>query len=335
MQQMNQDSGQSAAPSVVVVTTMKDEGAYILDWISHYKALGVDEFVIFTNDCSDPTDHILRCLHRMGVVEHRFSRVMRRGPHKSALMWAGYEPKVAQADWVLVIDVDEYLQINEGDASLPQLLAIRAEGGADAVSFVWRVFGNAGVETADHGPVPQVFAQAEPETGAADEHRFFKTAYRNNGKFDRLGVHRPFLAVPASEVNWQLADGTRLPPTEIEGALFVREAYGYSAAQLNHYALRSRDGFLNKKARGRANHFTSSIEPGYWHKFNKNDVEDRRLADNFTAALDIKADLLKDANLREYHESALVWHRRRGRKARISAEGQAFLQQLEAVKRSA
>lgn len=326
---MKQDSGSSAAPNVVIVTTMKDEGAYILDWISHYKALGVDDFVIFTNDCSDQTDHILRCLHRKGVVEHRFNRVMRRGPHKSALMWAEYEPTVAEADWVLVIDVDEYLQINEAVVSLPKLLAARAESGADAVSFVWRVFGNSGVGTADHGPVPQVFTRAETETGSEDDHRFFKTAFRNNGKFDRMGVHRPFLAVPASEVNWQLADGTRLPAAEVEGALFARGEYGYSAAQLNHYALRSRDGFLNKKARGRANHFTSSIEPGYWHKFNKNDEEDRRLADNFATALEIKAELLADAQLREYHEASLIWHRRRGRKARISAEGQAFLQLID------
>lgn len=327
---MKQDSRQAGAPRVVVVTTMKDEGAYILDWISHYKALGVDDFVVFTNDCSDPSDHILRCLHRSGVVEHRFSRVMRRGPHKSALMWAEYEPAVASADWVLVIDVDEYLQINSGPATLPGFLAEREAAGADAVSFVWRVFGNAGVETADHAPVPQAFVRAEAETGGAGEYRFFKTAFRNNGKFERMGVHRPFLAVPAAEVNWQLADGTRLPEAEIEGALSVRGSYGYGAAQLNHYALRSRDGFLNKKARGRANHFTAGIEPGYWHRFDKNETEDRRLAEGFAAALEIKAELLTDPKLREYHEAAQVWHRRRGRKARISGEGQAFLRQLEA-----
>lgn len=330
---MTQDSGRTGAPKVVVVTTMKDEGAYILDWISHYKSIGVSDFVIFTNDCSDPTDHILRCLHRMGVVEHRFSRVMRRGPHKSALMWAEYEPKVAEADWVLVVDVDEFLQINSGDGTLPGLLAARPD--ADAVSFVWRIFGNAGVQVVDHPPVPQAFVRAEPAEGRPDEHRFFKTAFRNNGKFDRMGVHRPFLAVPPAEVNWQLADGTVLPEQELEGALHVRGGYGYSAAQLNHYALRSRDGFLNKKARGRANHFTSSIEPGYWLKFDKNEEEDRRLADSFSAALRIKEELLQDARLREYHELALVWHRRKGRKARISTEGQAFLKNLEDTRSTA
>ncbi|OED48424.1 hypothetical protein AB838_10890 [Rhodobacteraceae bacterium (ex Bugula neritina AB1)] len=115
---MTQNSGRAGSPNVVVVTSMKDEGPYILDWISHYKSIGVSDFVVFTNDCSDPTDHILRCLHRMGVIEHRFSRVMRRGPQKSALMWAESEPKVAAADWVMVVDVDEYLLVNSGDGLL-------------------------------------------------------------------------------------------------------------------------------------------------------------------------------------------------------------------------
>lgn len=320
---------QTDAPKVVVVTTMKDEGAYILDWISHYKALGVEDFLVFTNDCSDPTDHILRCLHRLGVVDHRFNRVMRRGPHKSALMWAEYEPKVVAADWVLVIDVDEYLQINNGADSLPELLAARQDAGADAVSFVWRVFGNAGVQEVNHGPVPQAFVRAEPAHGGAEDYRAFKTAFRNNGKFERMGVHRPFLAVPAGQVNWQLADGTRLTEEGVAEGLYAGGEYGYEVAQLNHYALRSREGFLLKRARGRANHVLATIEHDYWHRFDRNEVEDRRLADGFAPALAIKAELLRDAKLREYHDAAQVWHRRRGRKARLSAEGQAFLQRLE------
>ena len=122
------------APKITVVTTMKDEGPYILDWIAHYRSLGVTDFVVFTNDCSDPTDHILRCLNRLGCVHHRFNRVMRRGPHKSALMWAQYEPAVREADWVMVIDVDECLQIDAGDGTLPGLINMYPE--VDAISFV-------------------------------------------------------------------------------------------------------------------------------------------------------------------------------------------------------
>ncbi|MDC0739239.1 glycosyltransferase family 2 protein [Cognatishimia sp. SS12] len=243
---------QTKAPKITVVTSMKDEGPYILDWVSHYLALGVSDFVIFTNDCSDQTDHILRCLNRMGIVHHRFNRVMRRGPQKSALMWAEYEPAVRNANWLMVIDVDEYLQINTGDKTLPGL--IRRHPEADAISFVWRIYGNADVAHLDQAPVPLGFTLTEHENSTAEDNRFFKTLFRNSSKFVRMGVHRPFLSETARDLHWVLPDGQRLTEEQIQSALFVSESYGYGAAQLNHYALRSMDSMLNKRLRGRANH---------------------------------------------------------------------------------
>lgn len=316
-------------PKITVVTTMKDEGPYILDWIAHYKTLGVTDFVVFTNDCSDSTDHILRCLNRAGVVEHRFNRVMRRGPHKSALMWAQYEQTVLESDWIMVIDVDEYLQINSGDGTLPGLIDQYPE--ADAISFVWRVFGNAGVKEIEATPVPQNFTLTQHERGDINENRFFKTMHRNTSKFERLGVHRPFLAEDAKDVRWILPNGQRLTEEQIATALFVYEDYGYEGAQLNHYALRSQDALLNKKARGRANHHTQGIAPGYWKKFDKNDVQDATLAENFGAAMNVKARLLRDATLRKYHEEALVWHRDQAARLRKKQEVKAFLQTIEGV----
>ncbi len=313
----------SGTPKITVVTTMKDEGPYILDWISHYLSLGVTDFVVFTNDCSDPTDHILRILNQMGVIEHRFNRVMRRGPHKSALMWAGYEPTVRDSDWLMVIDVDEFLQINTGDGTLPGLIKDFPE--ADAISFVWRVFGNAGVKHIDSTPVPMGFTLTQERQGTAKENRFFKTMHRNTSKFERLGVHRPFLSETAKDVRWILPDGSRLTEKQIETALFVYEHYGYAGAQLNHYALRSMDALLNKKARGRANHHTGSIEPSYWRKFNKNHVQDATLAQNFDKALDIKARLLRNNTLREYHDKALEWHQKQAADIRKKPDFEAFM----------
>ncbi|WP_372884985.1 glycosyltransferase family 2 protein [Shimia sp.] len=327
--------GATGAPRVTVVTTMKDEGAYILDWVAHYKTIGASEIVVFTNDVSDPTDHILRRLNCMGEVQHRFSRVMRRGPHKSALMWAEHEPAVRQADWLLVVDVDEYLDIRLGDGSLGALIA--AHPGADAISFPWRIFGNAGVEAISGAPVPVEFTRAQPVAGAPDENRFFKTLFRNDPeKFARMGVHRPFLAKGHEPVRWVLPDGRAFSDEEVEKALFVYETYGYEAAQLNHYALRSLDGFLNKKQRGRANHQFDQIEMSYWNRFDKNDVEDRRLAENFEAAQAYRDRLLaSDKILREHHELALAWARKMARKARRSGQFDSFLATVSKTSESA
>ncbi|MCW8843988.1 MAG: glycosyltransferase family 2 protein [Rhodobacteraceae bacterium] len=320
-------SGKSA-PKITVVSTMKDEGAYILDWVAHYKTLGATDIVVFTNDVSDPTDHILRRLNCMGEVQHRFSRVMRRGPHKSALMWGEHEPAVREADWIFVVDVDEYLEIKVGDGTFQDLIAANPE--ADAISFPWRIFGNAGIEEITKEAVPRQFTKAQPAEGEPGEHRFFKTLYRNDkAKFDRMGVHRPFLTRGHAPINWVLPDGTPILEGDKGGALYVRDAYGYEAAQLNHYALRSLDGFFNKQRRGRANHFKGTIDTGYWKKFDKNEEDDTSLAEKFFAAEAYRRRLLaQDEALARHHEAAFEWAQSMAKRARTQKPCKAFLKEL-------
>ncbi len=320
----------SAAPKVTVVTTMKDEGAYILDWVAHYKALGATDIVVFTNDCSDQTDLILRNLNRMGEVHHRFNRVMKRGPHKSALMWAQHEPCVQEADYILVVDVDEFLQIGVGDGTFKALIDTYPD--VDAIALVWRVFGNAGIESIVDTPVPQQFLKAEPAVPHADmaPHRFFKTLFRNNEKFNRMGVHRPFVEPEATDINWITPDGTKFDERQIKGALHIDRGFGYDVAQLNHYALRSLDGFLNKQRRGRANHVNGKLQLPYWARFDKNHETDTRLAERFDTALDIKSALLQDEAVSKQHEAAVDWAQRMARKARRQPATKAFLSKLKA-----
>lgn len=309
-----------------MVTTMKDEGPYILDWLAHYKTLGVEDFLVFTNDCSDPTDHILRHLNKKGIIEHRFNRVMRRGPHKSALMWAQYEPVVTNSDWIFVADVDEFLHIPYGDGTLTGLLAAHPD--IDAMSFVWRIFGNAGVGPLTDTSVPLQFHLAQPFEPAKRDRRMFKTIYRNSEKFNRLGVHRPFLSDGPDGIKWVLPDGTPFSEEQIVKGLTLKAPFGYEAAQLNHYALRSVDGFLNKKARGRANHHTDTIETSYWDRFNKNAEQDSGLANRFDQAADLKAEWLEDDVLRGYHEEAVDLHQRRARRAKRAPEVKQLLEQI-------
>ncbi len=323
-------SRSSAAPKVTVVTTMKDEGAYILDWVAHYKALGATDIVVFTNDCSDQTDHILRNLNRLGVVQHRFNRVMKRGPHKSALMWAQHEPCVVDADYLMVVDVDEFLHISVGDGTLQALIDTYPD--ADAISLVWRVFGNGGIEQISDTPVPQQFLQAETEVALEGQrpNRFFKTLYKNNEKFNRMGVHRPFIEPGATGINWVTPDGTHLNEAQIGGALHIDTGFGYDVAQLNHHALHSLDSFLSQQRRGRANRVNGKLQMPYWNRFDLNATTDTRLAERFDAALDIKAELLQDERVHQFHTDAFDWARRMARKARRQPETKAFLAQLQA-----
>ncbi|MDC0739238.1 hypothetical protein N6L24_13200 [Cognatishimia sp. SS12] len=71
------------------------------------------------------------------------------------------------------------------------------------------------------------------------------------------------------------------------------------------------------------------IEGAYWKRFNKNETQDARLALNFHRALEIKAQLLCDAQLRGYHEEAFEWHRSQAARLREKSGFKKFLDKID------
>ena len=54
---------------------MKDEGPFILEWIAHHRAIGFEQIIVFTNDCTDGTVRLLKSLEEQGYCTHRNNRV--------------------------------------------------------------------------------------------------------------------------------------------------------------------------------------------------------------------------------------------------------------------
>ena len=146
----------SQTPSRVIFTTMKNEGPFVLEWVAHYLSLGFTGFVIFTNDCADSTDHIIHRLEEMGIASHRPNRIrLGDNPQHKALGRAKFHPWVQNADWLLGIDVDEFLNIRVGNRTLDDF--IDAIGDVDAVSLTWKLFGCSGIDTFEDLPITEQF----------------------------------------------------------------------------------------------------------------------------------------------------------------------------------
>ena len=150
-----------AKDTYTVISTMKNEGPFVLEWIAHYKALGFDNILVCTNDCEDTTRDLLRALERKGLARHHATRIWpRAGIHRSALRQSLRYEEVKKADWNFVCDVDEFLNIKVGDGSVRAL--VEASGpGADVISVPWRVFGPGDVRHFADAPVTQQFRLAE------------------------------------------------------------------------------------------------------------------------------------------------------------------------------
>ena len=44
---------------ITAVTTQKNEGAFLLEWIAYHKSIGFTDIVILSNDCEDGSDEML------------------------------------------------------------------------------------------------------------------------------------------------------------------------------------------------------------------------------------------------------------------------------------
>ncbi|SFE67602.1 Glycosyl transferase family 2 [Sulfitobacter brevis] len=294
---------------------VRNEGAFLLEWLAHHRAVGFNNFVVFSNDCDDGTDEILDRLAAMGWLTH----VRNDGPYDkggiqfTALKAAAKLPDLQQAEWILPLDVDEFVNIHTGNHTLPALHAALPD--ATAITLTWRLFGNAGQVRFADAPVTETFSRCAPTRmfwpwRAA----MFKTLYRNDGTYRKPGVHRPRDPDKAKLDAARWFDGAGRPLTEMFKTRRIFSDYGqdnYALVQLNHYPLGAMESYVLKADRGRAVHSDDLLGLDYWVERNFNtDIDDtvNTLAPVRDAHL---AELKSDLELGRLHDAAVAWRRQR------------------------
>jgi hypothetical protein len=312
----------------VIVTTMKNEGPFILEWLAFHRAVGFDGFLVYSNDCTDGTDDLLDLLQERGLVQHRDNpfRATGQKPQHAALHTAEREPLVRGAEWIAAMDVDEFVNVKVGKGTLDDLFD--AMPGANMISMTWRLFGNADIDRFEDRFVTEQFTLCAPEHVRKPHHAWgFKTLYRNLGLFRKLGVHRPKGLNPQlwEEIAWVNGSGRKLPRRMYRNAWrSTAETYGYDLVALNHYAVRSAESFLVKRDRGRANHADRDQGLGYWFRMNHNVEEDRSIAARIPAARAEYARLMADPGIARLHAHCVARHRARIAELKARPDQAAF-----------
>ncbi|MGO4908197.1 glycosyltransferase family 2 protein [Pseudorhodobacter sp. W20_MBD10_FR17] len=302
------------AGRTAIVTTMKNEGPFILEWLAYHRAIGVDDFLIYTNDCTDGTDTMLDLLQAKGIVQHRINPFVPGGalkPQHAALQAAEQEPVMQNCGWGICMDVDEFINIKIGDGTLDALY--KAMGEANMISLTWRLFGNNDVHGFEDRFLLDQFTACAPEVIRKPHQAWgFKTLYRNIDIYKKLGVHRPKGLIPDlwDRVKWVNGSGKPLPRTMFRnGWRSTLETYGYDWVSLNHYAVRSAESFLVKRDRGRVNHVDRDQGLNYWFRMNHNLQQDRSIQ-RMIPAMQVAYDkLMSDPEIRAAHDHALRCHR--------------------------
>lgn len=300
---------------VLAVLTVRNECAFLLEWLAHHRATGVTDFLVFSNDCTDGTDEMLDRLAEKGEIVHQRNEgpYDKGGVQFSALKRADRLNVVRAADWIVALDIDEFINVHAGDHTVPALLAALPD--ATAITLTWRLFGNAGIVAYEDSPITETFTRCAPVVMHWPwRSAMFKTLFRNDGTYRKLGVHRPRNPDPSRlpAARWFDGQGRELDDQFKIRRLFSN--YGrpnYGLVQLNHYPLGAMESFVLKADRGRAVHADHMLGMNYWTDRNFNTDTDDTISALATARTMELARLHADAELNRLHRQGVAWRKTR------------------------
>ncbi|MGI3168118.1 glycosyltransferase family 2 protein [Pseudooceanicola sp. C21-150M6] len=321
---------------ITAVTCVKNEGPFLLEWIAFNRVIGVTDFLFYSNDCDDATDRILDKLQAAGVVTHLPNPAEGRNYQMEALKDARNQPVVAEADWIWIADVDEFLNIHVGDHTIPGLIA--ACGDPQAISVNFQFFANAGVEDYVDRPVISQFTRSHnPDIWCGEFAIEVKSLIRNDFPLQYYGAHRPFFKgklPPKKRPSWTDGSGRKVPHKFLIAANERRirkfpAAGARDFATLNHYALRSLDSYLVKNDRGDVNREHRAFDDSYWRERNDVAHEDTSIHRYLPEVTAEMKRLMALPGVAMLHVEACALHRAKRDALLAKPEYQAMRQQLK------
>ncbi len=316
-----------------IITTMKNEGPFMLEWVAYNRAIGFSDFLIYTNHCDDGTDAIAMRLDELGLARHVDNKFKKgASPQRVALRRALKEEVYQNADWVICADCDEFLNVRAGDGTLTALF--EAVGDADAISLCWKLFGCGDRVDYEDRFVTEQFVWSAPEEFTSKYRALgLKTLFRPSDDIRKFGVHRPKFDGRPEGFVWKDAGGQLMPEKYFTAGWSAHRGFHHDHARLHHYAVRSVDSFLVKRDRGRTNHIDRDQGVAYWADMNLNIAEDRSML-SMVERTRVEFDkLMADPELARLHNAACTWHRGKVEALKKTEEWSALHDLLQVINR--
>jgi hypothetical protein len=264
-----------------VASCMRNEALFLLEWIAHQRQLGFDLIIVATNDCTDGTDIICSQISKADPSFVHIENSVQPGesPQLNGMKRVLSLPLMADIDYLLHCDSDEFLNISCGTGTLPEM--IDASGASDCVALAWRYFGDAGIKRWPGGLVTEncTKSAARLRPGAIMHKSMFKPS-----KFRSSIDHMPkdpvskdvILTNTRGEV---LNNGSLFRKNKARFRGVTNAQFTWENACIHHYAIRSEDIFLMKNLRGDGMGNENEryyLNSKFWRRSNTNRTENAR-----------------------------------------------------------
>ena len=240
---------------LAVCAIAKNEGPYFREWIEWYLKQGVEKFYIYDNESTDSTKEVLAPYIESGVVDYTFFPGQKQ---QLAAYDDCFKRHRLETRWLAVIDLDEFI-VPIKDKTIPEFLH-----GMEKFSVVeinWLVYGSGGAKKQEPGTVMERFHKHSLPGHRLNTH--VKSIVDPRRVCTMTGCHE------AARITGSAVDSHGVPLTKG----FRDRVPQQDVIRINHYAVKSYEEFLAKRARGRARVATLR-DMGYFESYDLNDIED-------------------------------------------------------------
>jgi hypothetical protein len=255
---------------ICIVSVFKNESPILKEWIDHYIKEEIDTIFLTDNGSTDNYLPILEPYIKSGKV------VLNINPKKhSQVEHLNFFLKKAKTyDWVIIIDLDEFMYARRGYTTIKQYLSDISPN-VHKIYVPWKLFGSSGHIKQPKSVIQNfVHRRKFPETMCHSCYDILvdkKTIVR--GKYLRqIGVHNsttedPHIITPDN--NDILKDDYYHTNTETK----LKNSY----LHLNHYRIQSWESFKKKTKRGDAANKKTVRNKKYFKYFDYKDMVDEEL----------------------------------------------------------
>ena len=305
----------TAEPRFAIATCMKNEGPFILEWLAYHRAIGVQDFVVFTNDCTDGSDRLLDRLDEMGVVTHLPNPAVVAGStffQPLAMKYTVQMPVIRRADYFIQTDVDEFITIRAGKGHLRDLL--KAAGPFHVLSISEVNFNSSGQWDFADTWITETFREHETfAPGHWQARRGVKSIIHGIDNFASWPVHRPgAIAGLEDRYVWLDGSGRQVPAefiTKHENGIDRRGRY--ELVQLDHHPIRSVQSYLMKFDRGDVVTPKRNVDHHYFRRRSIGGQSENHIARMLPKARAEWAALMRDGKVADLHRQTVAAHEAR------------------------
>lgn len=275
----------------VLMSSMKDEGPFVLEFVAHHRVLGFDAIHVASNDCSDGTDLLLDALAAQGAITHLPNRLEPgERPQRRAYEKMREAFDTDRADWIMALDVDEFLFVNVGAGRVGDLTAL-AGPEVDVISLSALSFGTSENEAWQPGRVTEQFTLRLPEK--ARQNAPVKSLSRGQGRWRGVQNHHPVGFLGGGDIAAMRGNGEVMAVPD-DGKLwthlrnFPPRLIAHDCAWYNHYTIKSIESFLLRGLRGNGaaaigEEIGQRWNESYWAQFAAANIADRRITARYGA----------------------------------------------------